>query len=227
LYFVVSRKNFYYPFDKVAYQLFFASLFFVKKTLKNNCLQPCLQLYFYEKALYRIPTDSELINQTSICVDDKGRPYIVSYWRPQGTKIPQYHLIYYDGKEWRLSQITQRATPFSLSGGGTKRIPISRPQILVSSVKSKLKAFMVFRDSERGNRVSVAICTDLNKQEWLIKDLTEDEVGIWEPTFDQALWNKKKELHLFVQKVGQGDAESIENVSEQMVSILEWIPEKL
>jgi galactokinase len=31
--------------------LFFASLFFVKKTLKNNCLQPCLQIYFYEKAL--------------------------------------------------------------------------------------------------------------------------------------------------------------------------------
>jgi hypothetical protein len=38
--------------------LFFASLFFVKKTLKNNCLQPCLQIYFYEKALLTVITFS-------------------------------------------------------------------------------------------------------------------------------------------------------------------------
>jgi hypothetical protein len=42
----------------------------------------------------RIPQGSELINQTSMCADAQGRPYIATYWRPQGTKVPQYHVLY-------------------------------------------------------------------------------------------------------------------------------------
>ena len=45
---------------------------------------------------------------------------------------------------------------------------------------------------------------------------------MWEPTFDQNLWNRRRELHLFVQKVGQGDGERLEDVAPQMISILEW-----
>ena len=50
----------------------------------------------------RIPQRHELINTTSMCADAAGRPYIATFWRPQGTKVPQYHLIYYDGSEWQL-----------------------------------------------------------------------------------------------------------------------------
>jgi hypothetical protein len=175
--------------------------------------------------VWRIPQGSELINQTSMSADADGRPFIATYWRPQGSAIPQYQLVYQDGKEWKLSQVTQRVTPFSLSGGGTRRIPISRPQIVVRKVANRLQAFVIFRDSERDNRVSVAICKDLRRQVWEIEDLTKDSVGMWEPTYDQMLWNQKKRLHLLVQKVGQGDAESLEEIAPQMLSILEWLPQ--
>lgn len=172
----------------------------------------------------RIPQGSELINQTSMCTDRNGRPYIASYWRPQGSAVPQYHIIYHDGDRWRVSQVTRRVTPFSLSGQGTRRIPISRPQVLIRSTGTRSEAFLIFRDSERGNRVSVAICADIKRAAWVIRDLTEGSVGMWEPTYDQALWNKKKEIHLLVQNVGQGEAEGIEDIPAQMVSILEWTP---
>lgn len=74
-----------------------------------------------------IPQGHELINQTSMCADGQGRPYIASYWRPPGTAVPQYHLVYHDGEGWRMSQVSARTTPFTLGGVGTRRIPISRP----------------------------------------------------------------------------------------------------
>lgn len=173
----------------------------------------------------RIPQRHELINTTGMCADGKGRPYIVTYWRPKETKVPQYHLIHHDGTTWHTSQISNRKTPFSLSGGGTKRIPISRPRIVADSSGLTDKAYMLFRDSERNNRVSVAICKDLSDPKWQYRDLTDFAVGMWEPSYDTAIWNRSKELHIYVQKVAQGDGERTEALPPTMVSVMEWKPE--
>ncbi len=173
----------------------------------------------------RIPQRHELINTTSMCADGKGRPYIATYWRPEGTEVPQYHLIHHDGSTWQTSQISHRKTAFSLSGRGTKRIPISRPRIVADSSGLSNKAYMLFRDSERGNRVSVAICDDLDKPKWRFRDLTDFSVGMWEPSYDTEIWNESKVLHIYLQKVGQGDGERTEVLPPSMVSILEWKPE--
>ena len=173
----------------------------------------------------RIPQKSELMNQTSMCADSKGRPYIATYWRPEGTEVPQYHLIYHDGTRWQTQQITNRTTPFRLSGGGSKRVPISPPQIVADGGGATDRAYMIFRDEERGNRVSVAICDDLETRAWRIGDLTDDSVYMWEPNYDSEMWKRSKAVHIYAQKVGQGDGETLEPMSPQMVSILEWIPE--
>lgn len=175
--------------------------------------------------VWRIPQGSELINQTSMCADADGRGFIATYWRPQGSAVPQYHLVYQDGAGWRVSQVSRRTTPFSLSGGGTRRIPISRPQVLIRSRGAKTEAFVIFRDSERGNRVSVARCADLQRGVWTVADIRQEAVGMWEPTYDTVLWSRQKKLHLLVQNVGQGQGdERLEEIAPQMVSILEWLP---
>lgn len=172
----------------------------------------------------RIPQASELINTTSMIADDDGNPYIASYWTPQGSNVPQYHLVFHDGEQWHTQIITERETPFTLSGGGTRRIPISRCQILADSTGETLRGYLIFRDEERGSRVSVAVSDDLRSGEWTLHDLTTDSVGKWEPAYDTGLWKRKKELHLFHQYVGQGEGETLEDVPPQMVSILEWNP---
>ncbi len=173
----------------------------------------------------RIPPGHELINTTSMCADTNGRPYIAAYWRPQGTKVPQYHIIHHNGSAWRTSQITNRKMPYSLSGGGSKRLIMSRPRIVADSRGPTDKAYMLFRDSERGDRISVGICNDLNNQEWSFKYLTDFSVGMWEPSYDTELWKRSKIFHIYVQKVGQGDGERTENLPPSEVSILEWKPE--
>jgi len=170
--------------------------------------------------IVRIPQNSDLINSTSMTTDDKGRPLIATYWRPPTSTSPQYHLIWFTGKTWKVQQVSQRTTPFSLSGGGTRRIPVSRPQIVADG----RKAYLIFRDAERGHRFAVASARNYRKSKWKIVDLTPQSVGQSEPSYDTEYWRSNKQLHLFVQFTGQGQGERTEQVPAQPVRILEWHP---
>ncbi|KEO74124.1 BNR repeat-containing protein [Anditalea andensis] len=156
---------------------------------------------------WMIPQKSSLINQTAMAADEEGNPYIVSYWAEDS--IPQYHIIYHGQQGWKKTSPGNRKTPFYLGGGGTKRIPISRPQLLINSEERHVKAYIIFRDEERDNKITMAYCNDLENEDWIVKDLTTEGVGQWEPTHDISLWKNFKQLHLFVQKVEQKDGEGV------------------
>ena len=175
---------------------------------------------------FHIPQKSELINQTSMFADDEGHPYIATYWREEGSAIPQYHLVYKTNDGWKKEVLDFRETSFSLSGAGTKRIPISRPQIIAWKTKNNVSAAIIFRDEERGSKVSAAINKNVGENNWSVIDLTQTSVGSWEPTYDTELWKTKKVLHLFVQNVEQADAEGQSKLPPQMVEVLEWNPKK-
>ncbi len=172
----------------------------------------------------RVAQGSDLINTTSMCADREGRPYIATYWTPEGQQVPQFHLVHHDGAQWKTMQIGNRSTAFHLQGGGTKRIPISRCQILVNTDGQADKAYLLFRDVERASRVTVASCADLREGNWQFEDLSEFSVGMWEPSYDTELWRRERQLHIFVQRVGQGDGEQTDELAPQQVSILEWSP---
>ena len=157
-----------------------------------------------EKA-WEIPQRSELINQTSMTADSKGNPFIATYWRDQDSEVPQYRLVWHDGRKWQMSSVGTRKTPFSLSGGGTKMIPIARPRI----VSDGKKACYIFRDEERGSKVSVAYTPRLGKKDWAVTDMTDFSVDAWEPSHDLNLWNDQRKLHVFVQSSHQGDGEKV------------------
>lgn len=165
----------------------------------------------------KIPQNSELINQTSMSADVNGNPYIATYWRDQDSEVPQYRLVWYDGKQWQSQQVSDRKTPFSLKGGGTKMIPIARPRMVVDGKK----AYYVFRDEERGSKVSMYYTDDIHQGKWEVKDLTDFAVNAWEPSHDSELWKMKKNLHLFVQDTRQGDGERQVNTEAHPVYVLE------
>ncbi len=154
---------------------------------------------------WEIPQKSELINQTSMTADSNGNPYIATYWRDADSSVPQYRLVWHDGKKWNMETVGRRTQAFSLSGGGTKMIPIARPRI----VSDGKKACYIFRDQERGSKVSVAYTPRLGKKEWKVTDLTDFSVDAWEPSYDMNLWNNKRKLNVFVQTSHQGDGEKV------------------
>ena len=168
-----------------------------------------------------IPQGHDLMNTTSMCADAGGRPYIATYFRSEGSDIPQYQLIFHDGEAWQTTQISDRQTPFTLGGSGTRRIPISRCQIFVREKPGATLAYLLFRDAERGSRVSLATTASLGKLPWTFSDLTEESVDMWEPSYDTELWRSQGELHVFVQRVGQGNRDTAEDVGMHPAGIIE------
>lgn len=174
----------------------------------------------------QIPQRHELINQTAMYVDQNGIPYIASYWRGAKTGIPQYHLIYQDKDGWKTLELDFRKQRFSLSGGGTKRIPISRPHVVVWGKGKKTQVGILFRDIERNNRVSLAISDDLQENKWSVRDIYPGNVGEWEPSYDTELWKRKQRLDIYLQEVEQVDGEGKADRAPTPVGVLQWKPNK-
>lgn len=163
---------------------------------------------------WEVPQKSSLINQTAMSVDAQGNPYIANYWDDNG--VPQYKVVYLDKGKWNKMDTDFHSKPFSLGGGGTKRIPISRPEILVN--KSML--YLLFRDEERGNKITLA-SANLEKKQWKLTDVTNYSVGQWEPNLDKELWKDKSQLHIFSQNVSQADGEGLADAVPQAVRVIE------
>ncbi len=169
-----------------------------------------------------IPQNSELINQTSIYATSDSRPYIATYWTDNITNKVQYQIIYLDANSnWQQKVFSNRNTTFSLSGGGTKKIPISRPQVLVKKLNEKPVVYMLFRDNERGGKASMNVCEDINADtlEIYTYDITDFSVGDWEPTYDIDLWKDSSRLDIYVQRMEQGDGETLSDLPAQPVYI--------
>ena len=164
---------------------------------------------------WRIPENSNLMNQTSMTTDSNGNPFIASYWREND--LTQYKVVYHKDHRWQLLDTDFRDEDFELGGGGTKSIPISRPEILVDSDQ----LFLLFRDRQRGSKITLA-SYGLNKKKWSLQDLTKTSVGEWEPNFDKDLWRRAKKLHIFSQNVSQIDGEGLDTtMPAQEIVVLE------
>lgn len=169
---------------------------------------------------YKIPQNSSLINQTAMTTDKEGNPYIANYWNDGETT--QYQIVYLKDGIWKKENTAFRKTGFNLGGGGTKKIPISRPEILVDNKKSSSQIiYLLFRDDDRGNKISLAYKNISEDKPWVIRDLTEKSVGDWEPNFDKELFKKKGKLHIFEQEVIQIDGEGLGVQTPTPVKILE------
>lgn len=167
---------------------------------------------------WSIPQKSNLINQTAMSADKYGNPYIATYWNVN--QIPQYQVVYLSAGNWKKINTGFRKTPFVLGGGGTKKIPISRPDILIDDSGKETAINILFRDEERHNKVSLAYGFLKDNSIWNVTDLTKESVGEWEPNYDNFLWEKSKKLHVFIQNVAQIDGEGITEGNDSEVSIL-------
>ena len=191
-------------------------------TTSDNKPLPIPITYEASEVAMEIPQNSNLINQTTLTTDAAGHPAIASYWTAAGDSVTQFYVVYHNGEKWNLSKASNRTTPFSLSGGGTRRIPISRPQLLAKSAGADTRFYLVYRDIEANNCVVIATAVSGENMVWQQKVIKELEVGQWEPSYDTELWRHKGIFALFVQKAGQGTGgEKVEELNPQMVKVLQ------
>ena len=169
------------------------------------------------EVIQEIPQNSDLMNQTSMTVDNNNIPYVTSYWRDFDKSVPQYRILSKSGSSWSQIYESQRTSPFTLTEGQSlgNRFPISRPKILIDDFGH---CFLFYCDEERNSMVSLTYCEDWGKTHWKTIDLTNYSVEAWEPTYDRERWKREKVIDLFVQKVYQGKNLSSE---PEMARVLE------
>ncbi|MGM0217560.1 BNR-4 repeat-containing protein [Enterococcus sp. AZ126] len=152
------------------------------------------------EVIIKIPQNSSLINQTSMTVDDNNLPYIISYWRINGSV--QYNILRNNGNDWDIYDTNIRTTDFELGGVGTKKLEMARPQILVSGTGNEAKIFLLIRDDEFFGKLSLVkmqINDDNRVTTEELVHVTADDVGDYEPNYDIQLWNNYRKLKIFLQ----------------------------
>ncbi len=171
-----------------------------------------------------IPQGSNLINQTSMCADDTGRPYIATYYRAAEDSCTQFHVIYYNGEKWINSTATKRTLDFNLGGMGSRSIPISRPQLAVVHTKKLKQLVLIYRDEEVNNRMVLATSPLQEELNWQSQWVGPWPLDRWEPSYDTELLRTKNQLQVYFQRVAQGQGETSEALPAQTVGILELTP---
>lgn len=177
-----------------------------------------------------IPQNSSFINQTSMTVDRNDNPIIATYYAPGsagGNYNLQYMLEYYDGTQWRESQISGRTSDTSFDSGGSFVRDLGRPvvvvdkdnRVIVVTRSEDLRQGAYSTASTANNGYVIYWTDDLGSGgplEWHQVVLDTTNLGSLEPTYDHALWESQNKLDLFFQPMG------ISGVSSSTVRVLEW-----
>lgn len=159
------------------------------------------------ETVWPVPPASNLINQTSMALDSLNRPHL-AFYANDAHNIPQYQHVWFDGSQWNHEFFSRRTSPFVLRGGGTLRLPISRPEILVDSSD---RIFAVFRGDVTDDlmcvtRLSGSLQTPPGEGA-LYSALWVEKLDSAEPVIDRTRWSQDNVLSLLLQRNQQPDGD--------------------
>lgn len=121
------------------------------------------------------------------------------------------HAIRFYIQTLQAAFVSSRATPFTLQGGGTLQISISRPEIVIDSHDN---AYVIYRGDITQECMSI---TQLNSHGVNIDDsanpnlpstvLWNDPLGFAEPVVDRSRWERDRILTMLPQHNHQPDSD--------------------
>lgn len=170
--------------------------------------------------VWAVPIGSNLINQTSMSVDNEGNPHIV-YYANDHNNVPQYQHLWHNGSDWQNTFISTRTEKFQLKGRGTLQIPMSRPEILIDSSNI---VYVIFRADFVGQKMAVIA---LFPPHYTFEDnnfqiLWDAPLGFSEPVVDRIRWKRDGILSMLIQFNYQPDGDRNIQDNYQPVHICDW-----
>lgn len=163
----------------------------------NNVKQTLPITLTNSERVWAIPLASNLINQTSMAVDSSGNPHI-TYYSNDSSGIPQYMHLWHDGNKWNNNVISNRTDRFDLSGRGTLRLPISRPEIVIDTTNT---VYVIFRADYTDDKMSAVALypPEYRYEPENIKTIWPDSLGNAEPIIDRLYWQQTNKLTMLIQ----------------------------
>lgn len=173
--------------------------------------------------IYSVPLRSNLINQAGAALLPNGEPAACTYWGLPGTPAQIQLVIRQDGV-WTARQLTDFKTEFTLTGAGTRPLPLSRPVMLAC----ELGILVLYRSSEQGGQLRAVVLSGENLRDRREILLWEGNLGHYEPVMDLPRWSASRILSMYIQKCTQPEGDDgVLLRSSAVASIAEWDAEQL
>ncbi len=177
--------------------------------------------------IVNIPENSSLINQSGMCLDRSGNPVIATWWAPETPAANfsrQYMVVFrHDNGTWQTRPVSNRTID-----PGSTRFPegsvrnMGRP-VVVNDDSDRM--IVAYRDNEESNGMTIVHSLpksqDPDRTVWIQFELTTGNLGNYEPTIDNELWDRERRMHFLYQSSdGQGYTSPANTASR--ISVLEW-----
>lgn len=195
-----------------------------------------------------IPENSSLINQASTCLDANGNPVTATWWAPDastGNHRRQYRVVFLDDNgtptpaddTWQTRTVSSRASdPTNIRYAENHVRDLGRP-IVVTDDQDRI--IVSYRDNQASNLTnadnslnsgasngltvvhSLPKAADPHRLVWIQFDLTNENLGNYEPIIDNELWDTRRMLH-FLYQAAEGQGYTAPANLASRFSVLEW-----
>ena len=155
------------------------------------------------EVVHPVSPGTNLINQCGMALDSENRSHIVFYSNDE-SDIPQYQHLRFDGFKWHHQYISARLAVFNIKGGGTLKIPISRPEIVLDMDDN---AYIIYRGDLSEDKIAIVTLKAplyiYNPED--IQYLNSECLEHAEPVIDRVRWCNDNILSLLTQFNDQPD----------------------
>lgn len=187
------------------------------------------------EVILSIPEGSSLINQASTCIDANDNPVTCTWWAPNtssGNFRRQYRVVFRDDQgTWQARSVSNRLSdPTTTRYSETNVRDLGRP-IVVADDEDRL--IVAYRDNQSSTSLTTGVSNgitvvhslpksqDPQRLLWIQFDLTQENLGNYEPIIDNELWDRDRQLH-FLYQPASGQGYTAPSNTASRISVLEW-----